>query len=107
MLPLLSSMHFVNCCVAPWQLLPQLLLFWADSAWVAWVGSGALEPPPQRLEMPLPTMWPTEEPMATPAAVLAIWAIRPGLCEGAPAAEALGADAPERAGAGEEAPAGA
>jgi hypothetical protein len=60
-------MHLVNCSVAPAQLFPQLLLFWAACACVACAGSGAsLEPPPKMLLMPLPTTWPIEEPIATP-----------------------------------------
>lgn len=67
MLPLCSSMHLVNCSVAPAQLLPQLLLLCAACAWVACAGSGALlDEPPNRLLMPLPTTCPIEEPMATP-----------------------------------------
>jgi len=69
MLPLCSSMHLVNCSVAPAQLLPQLLLFWAACACVACAGSAALLEPPQRLLMPLPTTWPIEEPIATPLLV--------------------------------------
>lgn len=84
MLPLFSSMHCVNCVVAPWQLLPQFSC-WADdgapyccTGAACWGVAGASEeeePPPK--SMPL-TAWPTVEPMATPAAVLAIWPIRPG-----------------------------
>lgn len=67
MLPPCSSMHLVNCSVAPWQLLPQLLLVCALCACVDCAGSGALLPdPPNRLLMPLPTTWPIDEPMATP-----------------------------------------
>jgi len=66
MLPLCSSMHLVNCSVAPAQLLPQLVLFCAAGAGAAAAASGALLEPPQRLLMPLPTTWPIEEPMATP-----------------------------------------
>ena len=62
MLPPFSSMHFVNCCVAPAQLLPQLLFCWVGAA-AAWTGSaGALEPPEKRP----PMAWPMEDPIATP-----------------------------------------
>ncbi len=69
MFPLWSSMHLVNCSVAPAQLLPQLLLFWAGAA--AWVGAAgaSLLLPPHRLLMPPPTTWPIEEPIATPLCV--------------------------------------
>ena len=67
MLPLCSSMHLVNCSVAPAQLLPQLVVWAAWACAGAAAGSGALLlEPPQRLLMPLPTTWPIEEPMATP-----------------------------------------
>ncbi len=61
MLPPFSSMHLVNCWVAPAQLLPQLLFCcWAGAA--AWTGSaGALEPPKRP-----PIAWPMEDPIATP-----------------------------------------
>lgn len=61
MLPPLSSMHLVNCCVAAWQLLPHCCC-----CWVAWActgcGAGSDEPPEKRP----PMAWPTDEPMATP-----------------------------------------
>merc|ERR1719341_223397 len=47
--------------------------------------------------MALPATWPTAEPTATPPAVAAIWAIRPG-CAGA---GALAGAAGARAGAGD------
>lgn len=46
-------------------------------------------PPPKPPVMACPRVWPTAEPTATPAAVVAIWAIRPGcLGAGEPTAEA-------------------
>jgi len=80
-------MHFVNCWVAPAQLLPHCCVVWdspeatGELFWGA-ASAGAEEPPPN---MP-PMAWPMEEPIATPAAVLAIWPKRPGPCEGAAAA---------------------
>lgn len=98
MFPLLSSMHFVKFCVAPAQLLPQLLLLvFSCAAATGAASAGALDPP----KMPptaLLSVWPTAEPTATPlllvvqvsacpasgegkgayAAVVAIWANRPG-----------------------------
>lgn len=62
-------MHLVNCSVAPAQLLPQLLLFWAGAA--ACVGAAAsLLLPPHRLLRPPPTTWPIEEPIATPLCIV-------------------------------------
>jgi hypothetical protein len=58
-------MHLVNCSVAPAQLLPNVLLLVCAAC--ACVGSGAaLDEPPKRPLMLLPTTWPIEEPMATP-----------------------------------------
>merc|ERR1719228_2041770 len=48
--------------------------------------------------MALPATWPTAEPTATPPAVAAIWAIRPGWA-GAAGATAAGAGAGAGAGA--------
>lgn len=69
MLPPLSSMHLVNCCVAPAQLLPQAGLLW--EALLAWrllfcasPGRGSLLLPPP-LKRPV-TAWPIVEPIATP-----------------------------------------
>ena len=44
----------------------------------AGAGAGAEEPPENMPVMALPATWPTAEPTATPPAVAAIWAIRPG-----------------------------
>jgi hypothetical protein len=67
MLPLCSSMHRVNCSVAPAQLLPQLWLFWADCDCTGAAASGLeLLPPPKSPLRLLPTTWPMEEPIATP-----------------------------------------
>lgn len=72
MLPPLSSMHLVNCCVAPAQLLPQAGLLW--EALLAWrlefcasPGRGSLLLPP--LKRPV-TAWPMVEPIATPLVTL-------------------------------------
>lgn len=47
--------------------------------YVALAGSGLLLlPPPNAPVRALPATWPTAEPTATPAAVVAIWAMSPG-----------------------------
>lgn len=68
MLPLCSSMQRVNCWVASWQLLPQLLFCcWLCAATgiccCCCCSTGAEEEPP--LKKP-PMAWPIEEPTATP-----------------------------------------
>lgn len=69
MLPPCSSMHLVNCWVAPAQLLPQawLLAFCPLFAWTLLLAASAgrgslLLLPPKRPE----TAWPMVEPIATP-----------------------------------------
>lgn len=79
MLPFCSSMHFVNCWVAPAQLLPHWEVVW-DSAPAAtgeadWAWAGASEEPPEKRP---PMAWPTEEPMATP--LKGLLAFCHGLC---------------------------
>lgn len=66
MLPPCSSMHLVNCCVAPWQLLPQLWLamgaVWPAACTCCSAGAAGAEPPPKKP----PMAWPMELPTATP-----------------------------------------
>ena len=61
-------------------------------AGAAAAGAGAEEPPPIMPVMALPATWPMVEPMATPPAVAAIWAIMEGWA-GAAGTTALGAAA--------------
>lgn len=57
--------------------------------YVGFAGSALLLPPPDP-ERALTRRWPAAEPAATPAAVVAIWAIRPGPWAGAGAIAAGG-----------------
>lgn len=80
----------MNCFASTSQLLgPQLLCSGAACVWATWAcsaGAGA-EPP---LKKP-PIAWPIDDPTATPAAVLAMLAKRPGPCEAAGAAAGVAA----------------
>ena len=70
----------------------------ASGAGAGAAGAGAGEEPPENMPvMALPATWPTAEPTATPPAVAAIWAIRPGWA-GAAGATAAGAGAGTGAG---------